>query len=325
MDRYSFSKREIEVAELLLQGKSNKQIALLLGISEHTVEFHLKNIYEKLGVSSRTEAILILGKTSGWKTGAQLDSSDSTVELHRRNTSDPLATGSRSEAITRLGKTPGANTGAGLGDSAVEGEREITENEGGSSLAGQGMSERRAMKAQTPAKFTGWLKILVPIGIVLAGVLVYLITRPSPWESYERECEYPDQATVGQLIYRSNASGAKVHGQFGTTADAPWPAKSGYVVYKGISIPQTGQLYLKLRYSKNTPSAAPILVYLDDEPEPRASIFLVDQQNWDQFTWTEPIPLSEVRSGVHTLKLSTVGQDYGVADLDKLVLTKDSP
>lgn len=53
-----FSEREKEVVGLLLQGKSNKQIALALGISESTVEFHLKNIYIKLQVSSRTEAVL---------------------------------------------------------------------------------------------------------------------------------------------------------------------------------------------------------------------------------------------------------------------------
>jgi len=59
------SKREKEVAELLLQGKSNKQIALALGISNSTVEFHLKNLYAKLHVSSRAEAILTLGKSTG--------------------------------------------------------------------------------------------------------------------------------------------------------------------------------------------------------------------------------------------------------------------
>jgi DNA-binding CsgD family transcriptional regulator len=59
------SKREREVAELLLQGKSNKQIALGLGIAESTVEFHLKNVYAKLKVSSRAEAILKLGKSTG--------------------------------------------------------------------------------------------------------------------------------------------------------------------------------------------------------------------------------------------------------------------
>jgi DNA-binding CsgD family transcriptional regulator len=61
----NLSKREKEVSGLLLQGKSNKQIALLLGISESTVEFHLRNVYSKLQVSSRAEAILKLGKSTG--------------------------------------------------------------------------------------------------------------------------------------------------------------------------------------------------------------------------------------------------------------------
>jgi DNA-binding CsgD family transcriptional regulator len=59
------SKREWEVAKLLLQGKSNKLIALSLGISNSTVEFHLKNIYTKFQVNSRIELILKLGNTIG--------------------------------------------------------------------------------------------------------------------------------------------------------------------------------------------------------------------------------------------------------------------
>ena len=55
------SKREIEVAELVLQGKSNKQIASSLAISVRTVEFHLKNIYNKFHVGSRIELVLKLG------------------------------------------------------------------------------------------------------------------------------------------------------------------------------------------------------------------------------------------------------------------------
>ena len=51
-DSNPFSERENDVIKLLLQGKSNKQIALDLGISTRTVEFHLSNIYAKLGVSS---------------------------------------------------------------------------------------------------------------------------------------------------------------------------------------------------------------------------------------------------------------------------------
>ena len=52
------SARENAVVKLLLQGKSNKQIALELGIANRTVEFHLSNVYAKLGVKSRAEVIL---------------------------------------------------------------------------------------------------------------------------------------------------------------------------------------------------------------------------------------------------------------------------
>ncbi len=57
-----YSEREQQVIELLIQGKSNKQIALALGVSVRAVEFHLSNIYSKLGVSSRTEAALKLSE-----------------------------------------------------------------------------------------------------------------------------------------------------------------------------------------------------------------------------------------------------------------------
>jgi DNA-binding NarL/FixJ family response regulator len=49
--------RETEVLQLTAQGLPNKQIALALGISEHTVKFHLSSLYAKLGVTSRTEAV----------------------------------------------------------------------------------------------------------------------------------------------------------------------------------------------------------------------------------------------------------------------------
>ncbi len=49
--------REKEVLQLMAQGLANKQIALSLGISEHTVKFHLSSLYAKLGISSRTEAV----------------------------------------------------------------------------------------------------------------------------------------------------------------------------------------------------------------------------------------------------------------------------
>ncbi len=49
--------REREVLELLSEGLPNKTIASRLGVSEHTVKFHLSSIFGKLGVSTRTEAV----------------------------------------------------------------------------------------------------------------------------------------------------------------------------------------------------------------------------------------------------------------------------
>jgi DNA-binding NarL/FixJ family response regulator len=49
--------RERDVLELLSQGLANKAIAARLGISDHTVKFHLSSIFSKLGVSTRTEAV----------------------------------------------------------------------------------------------------------------------------------------------------------------------------------------------------------------------------------------------------------------------------
>jgi DNA-binding CsgD family transcriptional regulator len=279
------SKREQDVVRLLLQGKSNKQLAIALGISESTVEFHLKNIYAKLKVSSRTELILKLGESTGPSAGE-------------------------------------------LGESTVVEDKNLVHN---------GISERTSTQvspATPPEVRSGtqgigrilWkYKILILIGLFLAIVGVIVLRRPMPWEGYARECERPDESTVGQMISRSNASGKEVHGQFGTTGSPPWPARSGYVLYKNIRIPSLDQSYLLLRYSKNTPSSVPILVTLDGETSARATIYPVDQHDWDQFSWTQPIPLGRIEGGVHSIQLSTDGQQYGVADLDRLILTDRPP
>ena len=56
--------REIEVLGMLAEGLGNKTIARRLGISEHTVKFHVSSIFTKLNASSRTEAV-----TSGARQG----------------------------------------------------------------------------------------------------------------------------------------------------------------------------------------------------------------------------------------------------------------
>ena len=49
--------RERDVLALVADGRSNRAIATGLGISEHTVKFHLASLFGKLGVSTRTQAV----------------------------------------------------------------------------------------------------------------------------------------------------------------------------------------------------------------------------------------------------------------------------
>lgn len=51
--------REVEVLRLLADGDSNKIIAYKLGISDHTVKFHVASILSKLNAGSRTEAVTL--------------------------------------------------------------------------------------------------------------------------------------------------------------------------------------------------------------------------------------------------------------------------
>lgn len=59
------SEREMEVLRLAAHGLRNKEIALRLDVSVRTVEGHLSHLFDKLGVTSRTEAI-IYGAAHGW-------------------------------------------------------------------------------------------------------------------------------------------------------------------------------------------------------------------------------------------------------------------
>ena len=51
------TERELDVVRLLASGASNQAIAEQLSLSVHTVRFHLQNVYEKLGVQTRTQAV----------------------------------------------------------------------------------------------------------------------------------------------------------------------------------------------------------------------------------------------------------------------------
>jgi DNA-binding CsgD family transcriptional regulator len=54
-DRYRLSRREIQVAELVLRGHRNSHIAATLGIAPATIKKHLSSIFDKVGVASRAQ------------------------------------------------------------------------------------------------------------------------------------------------------------------------------------------------------------------------------------------------------------------------------
>lgn len=62
MSSDSLTGRELNVLEMLAQGRSNKEIGVLLFISETTVKSHLRSIFTKLNVLSRTEAISVASR-----------------------------------------------------------------------------------------------------------------------------------------------------------------------------------------------------------------------------------------------------------------------
>ena len=56
--------REREIATLLADGLSNREIAMKLWVTERTIKFHLSNVYKKLGVTSRADAVAALRRAT---------------------------------------------------------------------------------------------------------------------------------------------------------------------------------------------------------------------------------------------------------------------
>ena len=56
----TLTQKERDVLLLLTKGLQSKQMGVLLGVSSYTVKQHLKNIYQKLGINSRCEAVMWL-------------------------------------------------------------------------------------------------------------------------------------------------------------------------------------------------------------------------------------------------------------------------
>jgi len=59
------SPRQREILDLVAEGRTSKEIAVTLGISESTVNWHLANAFERLGASSRAEAVALAIRSNG--------------------------------------------------------------------------------------------------------------------------------------------------------------------------------------------------------------------------------------------------------------------
>jgi DNA-binding NarL/FixJ family response regulator len=61
-DRYGLTQGQMRVLELLTEGKTNRQIAELLGVTEGTVKIHVSAIFKAMNVSNRSQALLLASK-----------------------------------------------------------------------------------------------------------------------------------------------------------------------------------------------------------------------------------------------------------------------
>ena len=64
-NRYGLTEGQMRVAEMIREGKSNRDIAEMLGLTEGTVKVHVSKILRKLGVTSRAEAIALFQRHRG--------------------------------------------------------------------------------------------------------------------------------------------------------------------------------------------------------------------------------------------------------------------
>ena len=66
------SERELEVIERVIGGATNAEVATSLGLSERTVESHLRRLFDRYGVLSRTE-LAVLALEEGWTAERRAD------------------------------------------------------------------------------------------------------------------------------------------------------------------------------------------------------------------------------------------------------------
>ena len=143
------------------------------------------------------------------------------------------------------------------------------------------------------------------------------------------EGELPDAYNTGRFMFRGEASMKRVHGLLGSQNSYEYWTSSSYrpgmfVTYNDIEFPlEDKQVYLSVRFSKNSDVEESIEIYLDDEKRPRNSFLPLPTHGWNTFQWSMPIPLGTVSAGTHSITFKMNAQNDGVIDLDKFTLSWD--
>jgi two-component system, NarL family, nitrate/nitrite response regulator NarL len=84
------SKREMDVVRSLAEGLTNREIAVRLGLSQHTIKNYLFRVYDKLGVSSRLELLFMTLTQSGVRPSAGASGPGTRATNHAAETADSL-------------------------------------------------------------------------------------------------------------------------------------------------------------------------------------------------------------------------------------------